>query len=111
MKKNIALNESLNEGIIIQAKLFGDAPLKIERVRKPKFSHYYFCDSTFLGTYKGHDLYHSVLNNGTVMLLDRYSNGSFEFNGEEAKKVKETLDKGCYLYEAYERAKSNKLKL
>lgn len=96
---------------IIQSKLFGDAPSKIERVRKPKFKHSYISDCTFLGTYKGHDLYHSILSNGTPMLLERYDSDTFKFNGEEAKKVKESLDKGCYLFEAYERAKLNGLKL
>ena len=92
-----------------QPSLFGDVPSKIERVKKPKLRHYYFCDSTFLGTYKGHDLYHSILTNGTPMLLDRYGNGSFEFNGEEASKIKE-FD-GTFLSEAYQRAKLNGLKL
>ena len=94
----------------MQSKLFGDAPSKIERVKKPKFKHYYFRDSTFLGTYKGHDLYHSVLDNGTPMLLERYSSDTFKFNGEEANKVKD-MEKGSYLFEAYERAKLNGLKL
>lgn len=94
----------------VQTTLFGDTPSKVERVKKPKFKHYYFCDSTFLGTYKGHDLYHSILNDGTPMLLDRYDSDTFKFNGEEANKVKE-MGKGSYLFEAYERAKLNGLKL
>jgi hypothetical protein len=93
----------------VQATLFGDTPSKVERVKKPKFRHYYFCDSTFLGTYKGHDLYHSILNNGTPMLLDRYDDDTFKFHGEEASKIKE-FD-GTFLSEAYKRAKLNGLKL
>jgi hypothetical protein len=94
----------------IQSQLFGDAPSKIERVKKPKFKHSYISECTFLGTFKGRDLYHSILTSGIPMLLERYNNGSFEFNGEEAKKVKD-MGKGSYLFEAYERSKQNGLKL
>ena len=44
------------------------------------------------------------------MLLDRYHSDTFKFHGEEANKAKE-MGKDSYLFEAYQRAKLNGLKL
>ena len=89
--------------------LFGTDTFEIG---KPIFEHSYVKPCTFLGTFEGKDLYHSVLGGGEPMLIERYNNGAFEFNGESARTVVR-----CYLMDesplsiAYRRAEKMKLKL
>ena len=79
----------------------------------PIFAHSYIKPCTFLGTFNGKDLYHSILGDGEPMLIERYSSEPFKFTGEGAAVVNRcyAMDDESPLGEAYRRAKKMKLKL
>jgi len=94
----------------IAPTLFGTGAFEIGT---PIFEHSYVKPCTFLGTFKGSDLYHSVLHDGTPMLIKRDGNEPFKFIGESAKTVVRCylMDNELPLSEAYRRAEKLKLKL
>ena len=94
----------------MQQNLFGEeTPIIVGEA--PKFQHSYIAPCTFLGTLQGHDLYHSILKDGTPMLLERYADDPFKFNGENARIVAVKYDDDSFLGFALQKAKSLKLKV
>jgi hypothetical protein len=94
----------------MQQQLFTEESPIVIKV-KPKFKHSYIAPCTFLGTLQGHDLYHSILKDSTPMLLERYGDGHFEFNGENSRIVSVKYDDDTFLGFALQRAKNLKLKV
>lgn len=94
----------------MQASLFGQEESVITG-ETPKFKHSYIAPCTFLGTLQGHDLYHSILKDGTPMLIDRYADDAFKFNGEDARIVEVKYDDDSFLGAALRIAKNLKLKI
>jgi hypothetical protein len=93
----------------MQQELFNTDSLPVGEV--PIFQHSYIAPCTFLGTLQGHDLYHSLLKDGTPILIERYSDETFKFNGEDARIVAIKYDDDSFLGEALNRAKKLKLKV
>lgn len=81
-------------------------------IGKPIFHHQYISECTFLGSFNGHDLYHSILSNGKIMLIDRYNNGTYCFEATESSKYSHNNEiTEVILEEAYRRSKLMNLEL
>lgn len=95
----------------MQTSLFGGEEELVITGETPKFKHSYIAPCTFLGTLQGHDLYHSILKNGIPMIIERYADEPFKFNGEDARIVEVMYDDDSFLGAALTIAKTLKLKI